>query len=129
MNKPQTVDELFPSPYLKHDDVGDQDLILTISKFDFEEIGIDQPEMKGVLYFEETDKKLVLNKTNASTIGDMYGNNINQWIGKQIAVYKTEVSFGSKMVMAIRVRIKPPKNEQPVQPELLDPPPPENWVE
>ena len=129
MNKPQTVDELFPSPYLKHDDIGDQDLVLTISEYDFEAIGLDQPEMKGVLYFEETDKKLVLNKTNAETIGGIYGKEITQWVGKQIALYKTEVSFAGRTVWGVRVRLKPPTKPEQVQPELLDPPAPQNWVE
>ena len=111
-NKPKTYDELFPSPYLKHDDIGDVDMILTISSFDFEPIGEDN-EMKGCLYFnEEEDKKLVLNKTNARTISDIYGKRIEDWVGKRIALYKTEVPFAGKMVKAIRVRIDPPA-EQP----------------
>ena len=110
-NKPKTYDELFPSPYLKHDDIGDGDKILTISQFDFEPIGEDN-EMKGCLYFNEVDKKLVLNKTNASTITDIYGKKLDGWTGKRIALYKTEVPFAGKMVKAIRVRIDPPV-EQP----------------
>jgi hypothetical protein len=107
-NKPKTYDELFPSPYLKHDDLGSEDKILTISSFDFEPVGEDN-EMKGTLYFNEVeDKKLVLNKTNASTISDIYGKRIEDWVGKRIALYKTEVPFAGKMVIAIRVRIDPP---------------------
>jgi hypothetical protein len=85
--------------------------------------------MKGVLYFNETEKKLVLNATNAKTIGEIYGNKIPQWIGKPIALYKTEVSFAGRTVWGVRVRLKPPTNPEPVQPQLLDPPAPENWVE
>ena len=106
-NKPTTYDELFPSPYLKHDDLGEEDKILTISSFDFEPIG-EENEMKGCLYFSEVDKKLVLNKTNASTITDIYGRKFDGWTGKRIALYKTEVPFAGKMVKAIRVRIDPP---------------------
>ena len=110
-NIPKTYDELFPSPYLKHEDLGGEDRILTISKFDFEPVGEDN-EMKGCLYFNEVDKKLVLNKTNAGTISDIYSKKFDEWIGKRIALYKTEVQYAGKMVKAIRVRLDPPA-EQP----------------
>jgi len=129
MNKPTTIDELFPSPYLKHDDIGDQDMALTISNYDFEAIGVDQPEMKGVLYFEETDKKLVLNKTNAGTISEIYGKEITQWVGKPIALYKTEVSFAGRTVWGVRVRKNPPTKPQPAQVQQEAPQSPPNWVD
>jgi len=115
MNKaiPNTFDELFPSPFLKSNDIGNEDLHLTISRFDFEILGQgDQAERKGVLDFQETPKRLVLNMTNASIIAEIYGSIISGWIGKRIAVYRTEVPFGGKMVPAVRVRTTPPQAPQ-----------------
>ena len=39
----------------------------------------------------------------------MYGDDTDMWIGKAITMYATEVEFGGKMVMGIRVRMQPPQ--------------------
>ena len=107
--RPQTTDELFPSPYVKSDDIDSNDLILTISRFNFELLGHDEKaEQKGCLYFDETEKKLVLNVTNCKTIEGMYGKRFDDWIGKQIALFKMEVQVGGEMKMGVRVRPNPP---------------------
>ncbi|NDE15357.1 hypothetical protein EBZ80_10545 [bacterium] len=65
---------------------------------------------KPVLGFEKTTKKLILNKTNARTIGLLYGNEMTGWIGKKIALYlTTEDAFGQKDVQVIRVRSADPE--------------------
>ena len=59
---------------------------------------------KPVLYFEKTDKGLVLNKTNAKTIAEMYGNNTDEWIGKRIVLFRSECMAFGKEVECVRVR-------------------------
>lgn len=109
-----SFDDLFPSPYLRSEDFGHEDMILTISKVEIELLGRgDQAEKKGVLSFNELPKRLVLNRTNATIIKNMYGSQFPGWIGKRIALFKTEVPFGNKMVSAIRVKPIPPIDQQP----------------
>jgi len=62
---------------------------------------IDRP----IVYFEETDKGLILNKTNAKSIGLRHGNEMDNWSGKQITLYATTTDgFGKKNVPCVRVR-------------------------
>lgn len=58
---------------------------------------------KLALTFDQTEKKLTLNKTNATTIASMYGPESDRWPGSAILLYRTKVSFGDDMVDAIRV--------------------------
>ena len=43
------------------------------------------------MYFEGKPKGLVLNKTNANTISDAYGDETEHWEGKEIVLYEAEV--------------------------------------
>lgn len=104
-----SLSDLFPSRYLKPADIGDTDLVLTIDRVEIESIGMgDQAETKPVIYFLETSKGLVLNKTNGNTIGQLYGPSLVNWSGKKIGLYKTEVSFQGTTYIGIRVRLRPP---------------------
>ena len=104
-----TIDDLFPSPYLKCKDIGDSDRVLTIERIVKEPFGFgDVQEIKPVIYFVETDKGLVLNKTNTFTIANMYGVDYSVWNGKRITLYTTEVSFQGTTIMGIRIRMRSP---------------------
>lgn len=119
------INDAFPSKWLKATEF-EEDMILTMNIVQMEEIGQgEDKETKPVLYFKETDKGLVLNKTNAATITTLYGSQTTKWGGKKIALFPTEVSFGGKQTLAIRVRMKPPKADKGSQPELA-PDDPEN---
>lgn len=105
------LNDFFPSKYLKVQDLPEkEDLILTIEKFQDEIVGQgSNAESKPVLYFNEIpDKPLVLNRTNATTISNLYGLNPYQWVGKKITLYPTEVTFQGKTMMGIRVRMRRP---------------------
>mgnify|MGYP007031196897 CR=1 FL=1 len=85
----------------------DEDLILTIKECEMETLGEDK---KLVLYFKETKKGLALNKTNMKTIAKVLDSmETDDWIGKRIALFSTEVDFKGEQVLAIRVRLKAPK--------------------
>jgi hypothetical protein len=51
---------------------------------------------------------LLLNKTNAQTIAQLYGNNPGQWAGKLITLYPTTTSVGGAEKECIRVRNQDP---------------------
>ena len=53
-----------------------------------------------------TDKRLVLNKTNAKAIADAFGNDTEKWRGEKVILYVAKVSAFGSMQDAIRVKIK-----------------------
>jgi hypothetical protein len=119
-NADLTYSSLFPAKFLKATDIPEEgDLVLTIARLDIEEIGPDKEE-KPVLYFSETDKGLVLNRTNAGTIADLYGPRITDGIGKRIALFTSEVTYSGKTLLGIRVRVRPPQARKPTPPAEMD---------
>ena len=106
---PVNINTAFPSKYLKADEL-DGDVVYTIEGVTLENVGThEKPESKPVITFAETDKGMVLNKTNANTVAGLYGPDTDGWIGKPITLFATEVDFQGKQTLAIRVRIKAPK--------------------
>jgi hypothetical protein len=103
------INNAFPSKYLKSGDLADGDLVMTIASVTEETVGQDEnAETKPIVHFSETDKGMVLNKTNALTISNLYGPETDNWTGKKIQLFATEVGFQGKQTLAIRVRIKAP---------------------
>ena len=95
------VNDVFAGDYLKAEQLQGRahTLIMgkaTLSKFDDGD--------KITLHFQNTEKALMLNKTNASTIAIAYGNETDNWYGHPIEVYPDQTMFGGKMVPCIRVR-------------------------
>jgi hypothetical protein len=99
------IDQAFPSNYLKSADI-EEDTTLTISAVTLETIGEDE---RPIVHFDNNDKGLVLNKTNASTIKGLYGKDTDDWTGKKITLFATEVDYQGKQTMAIRIRMRAPK--------------------
>ena len=97
-----SINTLFPSKYLKADDI-DGEQIVSINGVTQEEVG-DEREMKAVVLFAELPKGLVLNKTNASTIAALYGPETDSWKGNRITLFATPVEFKGKMSMGVRVK-------------------------
>lgn len=74
-----------------------------------EEVGRNK-EKRWVIYFTDLDKGLVCNKTNAKLIAKaLNSDDTEEWVGKVIYLYSTEVEFGGDMVDGIRVRPRAPK--------------------
>lgn len=63
---------------------------------------------KIALALAETEKVLVLNVTNRNTIAGLYGYETDDWIGRKIHLYPTEVLYDKKMVPCIRIRNRVP---------------------
>ncbi len=101
------LSELYPSRYLKSDDLDGKEKTLTIKNIRMEEMGQEKEE-KPVVSFSNTDKELVLNKTNGLVVASLYGEDTDAWIGKHITIYPTRVPFGGKLVDSIRVRERVP---------------------
>ena len=110
--------DAFPSKYLKAEDIEDQgDLALTIKNVDWETIKnmqTNKDEQRPVMTFKEEingerAKPLILNVTNWNAIEKVCGSEeSDDWTGKRITLYTTEVEAFGETKLAIRVRSKSP---------------------
>lgn len=98
------------SDFLKAEDIGSNFWTATISKVDMK--NFDDGSRKLFVLFQELDKGLVLNKTNADTIGDLYGRDTDGWVNRPVMLFTMPVDYQGKKVNAIRVRA-PAQNGQP----------------
>jgi hypothetical protein len=69
----------------------------------------DEKERKPVLWFTNDERGLVLNTTNRHTLMGAFGDNMEAWPGKIIAMFPMMVDMKGKMVPGLRVRIPAPK--------------------
>ena len=98
--------DLFPSKWIKAEDLDSGPQAVAIRELVIEEIGQGkQREPKGVLYFPPRPQGLVLNATNCRTIEDAYGTESDAWPGNSIELFSTETDFQGKRVPCVRVRV------------------------
>ena len=79
-----SIFKLFPSKYLKPHDIEDGEIV-TIKAVMVERVGVDQEE-KPIVFFNEHDKGVILNKTNAEAIAKVFGEEEDDWPGKRLAL-------------------------------------------
>ena len=92
--------QAFPSRYLKAVSLNGKPLRVTIDRLENEEIG---GEEKFVIYFQERDQGLALNKTNFESLEYLHGDS-DEWPGKMVELYPNHTSYQGKRVPCIRVR-------------------------
>lgn len=99
--------ELTASKYLKKDDFPEP-RILTVKDVTKENVSLPtQPKKeRGVMFFRELEKGMVLNTTNLKRAEKALGSDdTDDWVGKKICVYFDEnVEFGGELVGGLRVR-------------------------
>jgi len=108
------VSELTNSKFLKQDDVPQPQLV-TIKAVSKENVSPpNQPsKMRGVMYFEELTKPMVLNKTNLNRCQQAFrSGDTDDWVGQKIVVFvDNEVEYGGEIVGGLRLRA--PKGQKP----------------
>jgi hypothetical protein len=99
-------------PYLEGEEIKDKTLTLTIKDVRQEKMQSHKgkEESKYVLYFRETSKGFVLNKTNAKRIAILHGKMTGVWADKQITLYTEEVKAFGETHNALRVALAKPGN-------------------
>lgn len=95
------LNQLYPSNYLKAEDLQGREVTVTIDRVVVEKLGQDD---KPIMYFQGKQKGVVLNKTNATNIGSVYGGETTAWTGKKVTLFPAWVDFQGKSVQAIRIR-------------------------
>lgn len=113
------INDAFPSKYIKASDLPEGKIsAATMDEISLQDIGQgEQKQKKIVISFVGKDKAFVCNKTNARAIAKLYGEDTDEWSGKSIGLFRTEVQFGADMVESIRVHSKIPKTAPVVAPE------------
>ena len=95
------ISTAFPSKYVSAADLAGQDVPVTIAGVAMEQI---DNESLPVIHFTGMSKGMVLNKTNAFAIRDMYGDETDNWINRRITLYPDQTAFQGKIVACVRVR-------------------------
>lgn len=87
IENPVDWDELYPGRFIKAGDLK-KPTTLTISRVKVEELTGDKgPQMKGLLFFDRTEKQLALNKTNGLCLKAMFGRMVQEWKGKRVTLH------------------------------------------
>lgn len=86
------VSEVYPSNFISAGDLDGKELRLTIERVEDKnkvkrEDGT--PIDRIVIYFKGTPRGFVAGKTSARTIRLEHGNDMENWVGKQITIYPT----------------------------------------
>jgi hypothetical protein len=100
-----------------------KDMILTIKSVKVEQVtGPDnRKEDCTVMHFIEDAKPMIVNATNAKTITKIYKTPyIEEWAGKKIQIYSTEVKAFGDVVEALRIRQKIPTQAAPTSLKCSD---------
>lgn len=87
--KPVDYDQLYPGRFIKAGELLGKKVTLTITDVDMEDLmGEDnKPKAKATVAFKETEKQLVMCKTNGLSIKAMFGKKLADWIGKRITIF------------------------------------------
>lgn len=94
--------DVFPSKYIKVEDLQGRDVTLTIRDCKIDQL---DNEQKLILHFMGKDKAMVCNKTNAERIALVHGGDTDGWLGKQIIIGPEMTNnLQGKAIMAIRVK-------------------------
>jgi arabinogalactan endo-1,4-beta-galactosidase len=107
------ISAAFPSEYLKAADLQGRNVPVVIDRVEMRDIGDDH---KPVLFFQNKEKGCVLNKTNANNIAIAYGDDTDEWVGKEVILFEAMVDFQGRSVPAIRIR--PPTAKDRPRPAL-----------
>lgn len=100
------IDSAYPGKYIKATDVPEGGVTWTIKTVKIEVLGQgDDSESKPVVYFNEIETGLSLNKTNKEVIKALYGAMTEDWTGKSVIVYNdpTVMNKGQR-VGGVRLR-------------------------
>jgi len=100
------VNTVFPTKYVKAQDINGSVNVIIRSAV-MEQLG---DEHKLVVYFEGHEKGMVLNKTNANNLSNLYGPESDGWIGKPMTLVSTFVDFQGQSTPALRLH--PPQQQQ-----------------
>jgi len=119
-------DRINGSKWLSKSDVGDDEVIAVVTGVVIEPIREKDgtTKEKYVVTFDAFDKSLILNATNQSFLGEMFGKDATQWVGNKVAVYVDNAVIYNGTRGGVRLRMPPKKSakrpQPPTDPNLPD---------
>jgi hypothetical protein len=98
---------LHPSEYIRAADIEDagKPVTLTIDRVEKNAkltMAGGKVDLKPVVHFAETNRKLVLNKTNTKRVMELHGKKVADWKGKKITLI-TEPWRGAELAVRVKV--------------------------
>jgi hypothetical protein len=100
--KPLTYEEAFPGRFLSAGHLDGKKVTVTIANV-YIDPELDKKKPKLVLSFVGKTLELVIPKTNAYCIKEMFGHKLANWVGKRVTLFPTTTLFGEDVVDCIRV--------------------------
>ena len=97
---------VYSGDYLKADDIYGKRLLVTVDKVALTQVHEDDAKKKLVVAFVGKKAKLVLNKTNATKLGKLFGEDYDGWVGRPIILFTIDDAFEGKP--GIRIDPAPP---------------------
>lgn len=102
--KPVDFDQLYPGRFLKSGELLGKKRTVTIDDIEIDELENEKgKKVQGIIHLKETEKQIVLNKTNGLCLRGMFGRKLSEWKGKRITIFQDQVRFGADTVDAIRI--------------------------
>lgn len=99
-----TYEAAFPGRFLKAALLNERNVTVEIERIYMEVLEGEKGEAnKLIAKFSGKTMELVLCKTNALCVKEMFGSKVAGWLGKRITLTPTKVNFGPKKVDAIRI--------------------------
>ena len=95
------------TPFLSWFDTSLEGEEVTIKGYESIEIEVkkDEYEKKWIVYFQEKEKGLVINKTNRNMLSQIFGGEVKQSIGKKITLYyRDDVEFQGRLTKGLRLK-------------------------
>ncbi|NNF60713.1 MAG: hypothetical protein HKN06_05190 [Gammaproteobacteria bacterium] len=102
------INDLYPSKYLKSDDIGQARVTLQVAAIKLEEVA-ENENAKPVMHFNGKDKGMVLNKTNALMCAHVWGGDTEAWTGQWLDLFVEPKMFQGKVVNGLSVAPKLPQ--------------------
>lgn len=88
----------------------DRPRVMTIRRYGDEELEIDGRKVaKPAIVFQESPKPLLLSKTVARQLAELFGPDTDGWTGKRVEAYAELVKAFGREVQSVRVREAPPQ--------------------
>lgn len=107
--------QLFNYKYLGAYSLDGKDMTLTIKSIDVQDVVGDsgRTETCPIITWQEDQKPMILNKTNAKQIGLVWGTtDYEKWIGKKVTLFADVTKLKGEMVECLRIRPKKPGKEK-----------------
>ena len=99
------ISSAFPSKFLKASDLQGKEVRVEIFDVRLEDVSGEGTEEKAVVYFKDKQKGLVLNITNRNRLVAAFGDETDDWLGKEIFIFSEQTQFGGRPVEGLRIRV------------------------